>query len=198
MIDSADRRAPSLTYPSLPRQIFNYLWRATWLKCPVCGTRRMFLPLRYTRTLQSWFTPLKGCPNCRYVYEREPGYFLLSQWAIGYILGAAVGTVIYLYLQVYHSDWSLFATLLPVALPLPIVNVLFARHAKAYFLAVDHLIDPHIRSSEDGQIPTGIDGAETPADSFVGWRGGEAGDDPAGQAGSGIPREEEAGLRRDG
>jgi hypothetical protein len=145
-----------------------------------------------------WFTPLLGCPNCRYVYEREPGYFLLSQWALGYGLGALVGIVIFLYLQFYHSDWSLFATLLLVALPLPIVNVLFARHAKAYFLAIDHLIDPHIRSAEDGEIPAGIDGMDTQADPFTGWTVGEAGDDPAGQAGSGILREEEAGRSRDG
>ena len=28
-------------------------------------------------------------------------------------------------------------------------NVLFARHAKAYFIALDHLLDPHERGGGD-------------------------------------------------
>ena len=184
--------------PSLPRQISNYLWRATWLKCPVCGTRPIFLPLRRTRRLGDWFTPLDWCPNCRYVYEREPGYFLLSQWALGYGLGAFVGVLIYLYLQIFHSDWSLAGTLVVVAVPLPVVNVLFARHAKAYFLAVDHLWDPHIRSAEDGDPFDKATGTVRLAASRADLKGGEEGEDPAGQPGSGIQREEEAGIRRDG
>ena len=94
-------------HPSLPRQVANYLWRATWLRCPVCGTRPVFLPLRRTRRLADWFTPLDWCPHCRYLYEREPGYFLISQWAIGYGAGAFVGVLIYFYLQAFHNDWPL-------------------------------------------------------------------------------------------
>ncbi|MBE7157334.1 MAG: hypothetical protein INR62_02655 [Rhodospirillales bacterium] len=184
--------------PPLPRQVANYLWRATWLKCPVCGTRPIFPTLHRTRRLTDWFTPLDWCPNCRYLYEREPGYFLLSQWAIGYGLGALVGVLIYFYLQAYHRDWSLVSTLLVAVLPIPVVNVLFARHAKAYFLALDHLIDPHIRSAEDGDPFDAVTGTVILAASRTDLSGGEGGEDPAGQPGSGIQREEEAGRRRDG
>ena len=114
-------QTPSVGFnPSLPRQIANYLWRATWLKCPVCGTRPIFVPLRRTRRLADWFSPLDWCPHCRYLYEREPGYFLISQWAIGYGAGAFVGVLVYFYLQAFHSDWSLPSTLLAAALPVPI------------------------------------------------------------------------------
>ncbi len=189
---------PVQAHSSPLRQVANYLWRATWLKCPVCGTRPMFLPLRHTRRLAEWFTPLDWCPNCRYLYEREPGYFLLSQWAIGYAFGALAGILIYFYLQAFHSDWSLASTLLVATLPVPLVNVVFARHAKAYFAAVDHLIDPHIRSAEDGDPFDATSGTVILAGSRHDLKGGEEGQDPAGQPGSGIQREEEAGKRRGG
>lgn len=192
-------QTPSVRFnASLPRQIANYLWRATWLKCPVCGTRPIFVPLRRTRRLADWFSPLDWCPHCRYLYEREPGYFLLSQWAIGYGAGAFVGVLVYVYLQAFHSDWSLTSTLLAAALPVPLINIIFARHAKAYFLAVDHLIDPHIRSAEDGNPFDAGSGVTILVTSRFDLRGGEESEDPAGQPGSGIQREEEAGRRRDG
>jgi uncharacterized protein (DUF983 family) len=144
-------------------RIRQYLWRATLCRCPVCGTRPIFVPVRQVRSFHDWLTPLDGCPVCGYAYDREPGYFLMSLWAIGYGVSALVGIAIYVYLQVWHSDWSLVATLLAVALPLPVVNVLFARHAKAYFLAIDHLFDPHLRSGEedDDDWPGG-DGGKPP------------------------------------
>ncbi len=140
---------PPVPAPSLPRQIFNYLWRATLLKCPVCGTRPMFLPLARVRNFGDWFTPLDGCPRCGYAYDREPGYFLISQWGIGYGVSALVGIGVYVWLQIFHSDWSYTKTLLAVAIPLPFVNFLIARHCKSYFLAVDHLCDPHISLSDE-------------------------------------------------
>ncbi|MBV8101458.1 MAG: hypothetical protein JOZ31_20130 [Verrucomicrobia bacterium] len=50
---------------------------ARW-KCPTCGRRPIFVPWYKVRSLQDWFMPLDGCPDCGYPYEREPGYFLLS------------------------------------------------------------------------------------------------------------------------
>ena len=194
--------------PSFLRHMLNYFWRATFLRCPVCGTRPMFLPVRRTRSMHDWFTPLDGCPRCGYPYEREPGYFLMSHWAVGYIVAAVLGSLSYLYLQVYHSDWSLLATLLATMLPLPVVNVLFARHAKAYFLAIDHLADPYIPPSQtDGSSPDdeddgGGDGGQRrpppPAPAVPPADTSPPLGDPAGQPGSGIERErarETAGVR---
>ncbi len=172
-----------------PRRIATYFWRATWLKCPVCGTRPMFLPLTRIRRLDDWFTPLDGCPRCGYAYDREPGYFLWSVWALGYIVSAVVGTLIYIYLQIWHGDWSIPRTLLWVMLPLPFINVIFARHAKSYFLAMDHLADPHVRPDENDDDDGGGGGpplrpAPAPFDDPVGH-------DPAGPSDSGVPRERE-------
>ena len=37
--------------------------------------------------------PLEGCPQCRYKYEREPGYFLLSTWALNYGVIGGLGVI---------------------------------------------------------------------------------------------------------
>ena len=155
----------------------------------------MFLPLAKVRSLDDWFTPLDGCPRCGYAYDREPGYFLIAHWGIVYGLSALVGIGIYVWLQVYHSDWSYLKTILVTMVPLPVVALLLARHAKAYFMAVDHLCDPYISPSEED----GGDGGGgsrtppiTPSSPDV-----PASPDPAGQPGSGIEWEHEAAERKE-
>ena len=181
--------------PSLPRQIVNYLWRATFLKCPVCGTRPMFLPLVRVRSLDDWFTPLDGCPRCGYAYDREPGYFLIAHWGIVYGVAALVGIGIYVWLQIFHSSWSYLKTLVVAMSPLPVVAFLIARHAKAYFLAVDHLCDPHISSLEDEDGDG--DGGSRTLPVAPSTPNAPASPDPAGQPGSGIGWEREAEARKE-
>jgi len=123
--------------------------RAMRLKCPVCGDKPIFPPLRETRRLRDWFTPLDGCPRCGYPYEREPGYFLLSIWAINYGAGCLLGLAIYLTLEMSYRlpIWHLLAAVLA---PVFFFNILFARHSKSLFIAFDHYFDPHDRDDEDG------------------------------------------------
>ena len=59
----------------------------------------MFIPWQQVRSLRDWFMPLDGCPRCGYPFEREPGYFLLSIFAINYGVAAILGLVIYLVLD---------------------------------------------------------------------------------------------------
>lgn len=185
--------------PSLPRQIRNYLWRATLLKCPVCGTRPMFLPLARVRSFDDWFTPLDGCPHCGYAYDREPGYFLMAHWGIGYGVAALVGIAAYVWLQMFHSDWSYTKTIVWVAIPAGVVAFLISRHAKAYFLAIDHLCDPHIPLSDedDGEGGGGNGGGNQRRPVVPGAPDVPASPDPAGEPGSGIAREREAQARKE-
>ena len=185
---------PSPGKPTFLRQAFNYLWRATWLRCPVCGTRPMFIPLRRTRSLRDWFTPLDGCPRCGYAFDREPGYFLLALWGINYGVSSVVGICIAAWIFVFHADWSYTKTLLVVALPLLPIGFLFVRHAKAYFLAIDHLADPHIPPAPEGGDDNG--GGRPPKPVAPVDDPGES-RDPAGMPGSGIEREREAGALRE-
>ena len=130
----------------------HYLGRALILHCPVCGTRPIFLPIRRVRNFDDWFRPLDGCPRCGYAYEREPGYFLLA--IFGFNLGFAVwiGITVFIILSVYGDVagmpyWQLLAL---TVLPVPIINILIARHAKALFIALDHFVDPHDPYADDG------------------------------------------------
>ena len=186
MDPGTDYSQPGVAAP-FTRRALDYFWRATWWMCPICGTRPIFPALKRLRRLSDWFTPLDGCPHCGYAYDREPGYFLWAVWALGYIVSAVVGTLIYVYLQIWHSDWSIPATLVCVMLPLPFINLIFARHAKAYFLAADHLADPFTRpdSNEDGGEGDGgppLRPTPTPLDVPVS-------DGPTGQPGGGLPVE---------
>ena len=84
------------------------------LRCPACGVSPIFIPWKRMRTLRDWFTPLDGCPRCGYPYEREPGYYLISIWAINYGVGSIVGLAIYGLLE-WKFDlpvWQLLAAVL--------------------------------------------------------------------------------------
>ena len=127
------------------------------LKCPVCGISPIFAPVLETRSLHDWFAPLDGCPRCGYPYEREPGYFLASTWMINYGAGSLLGILIYVILDFTvrpSVGWLLTAVLAPVAA----FNLLFVRHSKALFIALDHFYDPHEKDpgDEGGNLPKTI------------------------------------------
>jgi uncharacterized protein (DUF983 family) len=125
---------------------------AARLKCPTCGRRPIFIPWYQVRSLRDWFMPLDGCPDCGYPYEREPGYFLLSIFAINYGVGALIGLVLYLIFD-FWVKFPIWLTLVFAITPMPIFNVLFARHSKAFFIAFDLFFDPHTRDDGDGDQP---------------------------------------------
>jgi len=131
-----------------------YFFRALFLRCPVCGTKPIFPPLSRTRGIHDWFTPLDGCPRCGYAYDREPGYFLLSVWAINYGVAALLGLALYLAFEWFY-DWPVWTLIAAVVVPVVVFNILFARHSKAFFIAWDHLFDPHEREGGDdgGNVP---------------------------------------------
>ncbi|MFV0338323.1 MAG: DUF983 domain-containing protein [Chthoniobacterales bacterium] len=128
---------------------FLYLRRALFLRCPTCGVSLIFLPFLKTRSLKDWTTPLDGCPRCGYAYEREPGYFLLSIWALSYGFGSLLGLVLYLFLE-WKYDLPLWQLLTFILVPVITFNILFIRHSKSIFLAVDHFFDPHIKEEGGG------------------------------------------------
>ncbi len=137
--------------PSWWRRALAFLGRATFLKCPLCGTKPIFIPWYKVRGLRDWFTPLDGCPHCGYAYDREPGYFLMSIWALDYGFSALLGLFVYLACEIFGhltTPQILAATIAPVL----VFSVLFARHAKAYFLAIDHYCDPHIQEGDDDSL----------------------------------------------
>lgn len=137
-----------------PARARAYLGRALRLRCPVCGVSPMFPPTARTRGIHDWFTPLDGCPRCGYAYDREPGYFLLSIWAINYGVAALLGLLLY-FLFEWFFHWPVGVLITAVIVPVILFNLLFARHAKAIFIAWDHFFDPHEREGGDdgGNVP---------------------------------------------
>jgi uncharacterized protein (DUF983 family) len=132
------------------RRVLRYLWRSLLLRCPVCGKSPIFSSLSSTRSLRDWFSPLDGCPRCGYPYEREPGYFLASVWLINYGTGSVLGIIIYVIREFFFHP-PIGELILSVIIPIFFFNLLFARHSKAFFIAIDHFYDPHERDpGEDG------------------------------------------------
>jgi hypothetical protein len=117
----------------------------------------MFVPLRRVRSVHDWLTPLDGCPRCGYPYEREPGYFLMSIWALNYGIASVLGLIIYGVLE-WFLDLPIDHLLAWVLGPVLVFSVLFARHSKALFLAFDLFFDPHEKGGSDD------DGGNRPAD----------------------------------
>jgi uncharacterized protein (DUF983 family) len=105
--------------------------------------------------------PLDGCPDCGYPYEREPGYFLLSIFAINYGVGAMIGLVLYLIFD-FWVKFPIWLTLVLAITPIPIFNLLFARHSKAFFIAFDLFFDPHTRDEGDGDQPAKLPNPSRP------------------------------------
>lgn len=181
------------------RQAFAYLGRAALLRCPVCGTRPIFLPVRRVRNFDDWFSPLDGCPRCGYAYEREAGYFLLAIFGFNFGFAVFVGIAVFVYLAEFHemndiSTWQLIAC---TVLPIPLINLLIARHAKALFIALDHFVDPHVHNFDDGSDSDDDDG--TPLVPAPPAGGGSGIDTPDGDGGGHVPwkdrEEDEAGVR---
>ncbi len=176
-------------------QAWRYLWRAMRLKCPVCGTRPIFIPWYRVRSFHDWFTPLDGCPRCGYPYEREPGYFLLAVFGFNPGFAVFVATVIFIYLAetdqaVQMPAWQFMCV---VGLPVPIINIIIARHAKALFVALDHFVDPHVHDADDGSDDDDDDGIGLLPDAPAGSGSGINPDPVGGDDGGGHPWPEEEG-----
>lgn len=132
------------------RKAIRYFVRAVRLRCPVCGISPIFPALNRTRSLHDWFTPLDGCPRCGYAYDREPGYFLLSIWAVNYGAASLLAITLYVLFE-WLYDWPVGVLIAAVIVPTMTFNLLFARHSKALFIALDHYFDPHERDGGDGR-----------------------------------------------
>jgi hypothetical protein len=114
-----------------------YFLRSARLKCPVCGLSPIFRPLNEVRNLDHWFETLPGCPRCNYVYDREPGYFMLPLWSLDYGTASLFGIATFLILFNYFQ-LSTLQLLLLTLIPTFLLAMLIVRHAKAFYLAIDH------------------------------------------------------------
>jgi uncharacterized protein (DUF983 family) len=132
---------PATRRPAEPPRAWRYLQRAVRLRCPECGVSPVFTPWRSVRSLFDWFTPLDGCPRCGFAYNREDGYFLLATWAVNYGIVGGLGLTIAMLFEWLHP-LAMWQYIVFIFLPMPLLSMLLARHAKSLFLAMDHYFDP--------------------------------------------------------
>ena len=114
-----------------------YFYRGAQLKCPVCGVSPLFRPVSEVKSIADWFETLEGCPRCNYVYDQEPGYFLLALWAFDYGIAAVFGIALLLVFLTYFQ-FSTAQLLLFTLIPTFIFAILIVRHSKSFYLAMDH------------------------------------------------------------
>lgn len=130
--------------PTLTQKIWLYLRRTIRLRCPECGISPLYLPASRVESISDWFTMLPGCPRCGYPYDREPGYFIFALSMINFGLVAVFGVGTLLLLDSLF-DLSTAQLIFFTLLPLWLLGILSARHTKAFFLALDHLLSPHLK-----------------------------------------------------
>lgn len=127
--------------PAPRRRFWHYLYHSLQLKCPICGQSPLFCPLSQVRSLHDWYVTLPGCPRCNYVYDPEPGYFLLAFWMFDYGFAGLFGIALFLTLYNYF-DLAMLQVLWITLAAVTVFAVFIVRHCKALFLAMDHYLLP--------------------------------------------------------
>jgi hypothetical protein len=128
--------------PRSIQKFWLYLGRASRLRCPVCGISPLFPPVSQVESISDWFAMLPGCPRCDYRYDREPGYFLLALWMVNFSIVAIFGGGLMLSLDYYVPDISTGQLIFFTLVLLWVLGILSVRHTKAFFMAVDHFVNP--------------------------------------------------------
>ncbi len=106
------------------------LWRATLLRCPICGKSKLF---------QRGFKMYDRCPHCGWQFEREEGYWTGAMGVNLVVTELLIAVVVVplAAIQVPLVPLLIFGAPMPVLLP-----ILFYRHSKAYWMTIDFRVHP--------------------------------------------------------
>ena len=109
--------------------------KAISLHCPYCGVT----PLRREK---SWFEFQAGCSSCRYLYERESGYFTGASWMINFSFVALLGFAIGFFLLAMEPKPDGLVIALIINAIIIVACCLIFPFGKALWLWLDHLLHP--------------------------------------------------------
>ena len=102
------------------------------MRCPVCRKGPIFGGLLKMNA---------QCPACRYVFEREPGYFL-GAIAISYFLGmialAALAVAVRRLRPALDWEWCFVVAIVPYVFVTPLIY----RYARTTWMYFDNWLDP--------------------------------------------------------
>lgn len=102
------------------------------LRCPICGTGRVF---------RSTFAIHEHCPDCGLKFLREPGYFLGAMY-FSYALGIPIILLFMLLFYLIFPAWKLWQLfLLAWVAFLPLVPLVY-RYSRIMWLHFDRYFDP--------------------------------------------------------
>jgi uncharacterized protein (DUF983 family) len=105
--------------------------RGLRLRCPVCGRGKIF---------QGFFKTYERCPACRFIYEREPGYYT-GAMAVNLIVTELL--LVAIALPLAASQAVSIPVLIALGLTLPILlPLIFYRPSKSLWMSLDHLLHP--------------------------------------------------------
>ena len=102
------------------------------LRCPVCGRGKIFKSLLDTP---------EQCPECKYFFMRESGYYL-PHFAIAYLATAAAALLTWPFLSIVvgvKSDNTILMVMILVGVTF---GLWFIRYAKMIWLNIDLTIHP--------------------------------------------------------
>ena len=131
----ADENPPALVPTPGAGQL---LMRALRLRCPRCGTGRLF---------RRWYSMNPRCPDCDLKLERSPGYYLGATY-INYGLTAVLLVISYLVMHI-GFDLTNQELTIPMLLICVLVPLASFRQARALWLALDCLIDKSVLLGEE-------------------------------------------------
>jgi uncharacterized protein (DUF983 family) len=106
------------------------LWRGLIRRCARCGAGHLF---------RMWFTLVDRCPRCRYLFDREEGFFLgafvinfaVTELLLGAVLGVMIG------MEAASGSAPLGIIIGAGAAETVIVPLLFYPYSKTLWAAID-------------------------------------------------------------
>lgn len=128
------------------------LGKAMSLHCPYCGKT----PLRAEK---SWFEFRVGCPSCRYLYEREDGYFTGAAWMVNFSFGALLGFAIGFTLLAMEPRPDSMVIALIINAVIIVACMSFFPFGRALWLWADHLLHP-LTEEDRVKFDRSVKGAE--------------------------------------
>lgn len=110
------------------------------LNCPYCGKHSLLKGPVLTKPL-NWFFFAKGCPECRYLYEREEGYFAGSTWMVNYFVISVFGLAVAAYCGI-STDLDGLMTATVTSLSIIVFGLFFFPYGTAIWMYFDHSVHP--------------------------------------------------------
>ncbi len=146
MTDAIDECLPHPEVRTLPARGWSRFWallsRALRLRCPLCGTRGIFV--------HPW-SIRECCPGCGYLFNREDGYFL-GAYGLNLVVAEVIGlgAVLVILLQ---SDLSILWQQIIAASAAILFPVLFYPFSRTLWMVADLMIsgestDEYVRGGD--------------------------------------------------